>query len=237
MMMSGGKRASRIAVYYPIESLWAKYRPIPFWLRDWDNVQGGDDAAQHLNRLFDDVSFTLYDNHWEFSYIDAKGIIDNDLLNRDVLVLPGVETIPVEAMEKIAEFCKKGGKVIGLESLPFNSLTGFPSGTIKTLVSGMPERNVYFEPAFNRDNFECILKESVKKELTISPKENILYSHKLIDGKNVYLITNDNSQHKELIVEASGRSMMVWNPQTGNVTPLNQNRLHLGAYESVIITY
>jgi len=236
MMMSGGKRASRISVYYPIESLWAKYRPLPAWTSSWDEIQGGDDAAQRLNRLFIDVSNALYDNHWEFSYVDAKGIVDNDLSNRDVLALPGVATIPVEAMEKIAEFCKKGGKVIALESFPSNSLTDFPSSSVKKIVSGISKKNIHYEPRFNRDNFELLLHNLVDRDLTIYPKDAVLCSHKIIDGKNIYLITNDNSRHKDLTIESKTIPLMIWNPQTGHVSPINQNRIHLDPYKSLIIT-
>ena len=236
LMMSGGKRASRIAVYYPIETLWAKYCPFPFCLRGWDDVQGGDDAAQQLNHLFDDISFTLYDRHWEFSYIDAKGLMENGHADRDVLILPGVETLPSEAMEKIAEFCKNGGKVIAIESLPVNSLFDFPSGSIKNLVSNLPQKNFHFEKTFDRERLDHLLAGMIQRELTILPKENVLCSHKVIDGKNVYFITNDISEPKELSIESNGRQLTVWNPQTGNVTPMNNGKVNLGPYESVLLT-
>jgi len=236
MMMSGGTRASRIAVYYPIETLWAKYRPISFYLRGWDDVQGGDEAAQRLNRLFDDITFALYDNHWEFSYIDAKGIMENAHANRDILILPGVETIPLEAMEKIAEFCKNGGKVFAFESLPVNSLSDFPSDSVKNLVSGIPQENFRFEKTFDADQLDHLLNNMIQRELTIRPKKDVLCSHKVIDGKNVYLVTNDVSEPKELSIESNGRPLTTWNPQTGNVTPMSDGKVNLGPFESVVLT-
>ena len=236
MMMSEGKRASRIAVYYPIETMWSKYRPLPTYLRGWDDVQGGDDAAQHLDRMFVRLSNELFENHWEFSYVDMKGLEENSSLKWDILILPGVETISEEAMKKIVEFCKKGGKVIAIESLPINSLSDFPSASIKKLVTDIPQKSLHFEHSFNRDNLNTILNSIVKNELTIWPKDNILCSHKIIDGENVYLITNDNSQSKELIIESNIQSLILWNPQTGSVTPMNNNRINLGPFESIIIT-
>ena len=236
MMMSGGVRASRIGVYYPVETMWAKYRPLPASLRSWDEVQGGDDAAQHLERLFVGLSNSLFDNHWEFSYVDAKGLVENAHQQWDVLVLPGVETIPVEAMEKITEFCKKGGKVIAIESLPVNSLSDFPSAAIQKLVADIPQGQIFFEQAFNRDNVENLLNGMIRRKLNIFPKENVLCSHKLIEGQNVYLITNDNSRAKELVIETEGHSLTVWNPQTGDISPVTHNRLSLAPFESMLIT-
>lgn len=237
MMMSGGTRASRIAVYYPVETMWAKYRPLPTSLRSWDDIQGGDDAAQHLDRLFVNLSNTLFENHWEFSYVDAKGITENsNSLKWDVLILPGVETIPADAMEGIAEFCKRGGKVIAIESLPVNSLSDFPSGSIKKLVTGIPQKNIHFEKTFNRDNLEALLSNISQRELIILPKDDVLCSHRVIDGKNIYLVTNDNSQPKELAIVSKSQSLMGWNPQTGNVERIYNNKINLGPFESMIIT-
>ena len=140
-------------------------------------------------------------------------------------------------MEKITDFCRKGGKVIAIESLPVNSLSDFPSATVKKFVADIPQSNIHFEKAFNRDNLDHLLNNLVKRELTIYPKENVLCSHKIIDGKNVFLVTNDNSHSKELIIDSNDtQSMMVWNPQTGSVTPMIIKRINLGPFESVIIT-
>ena len=216
--------------------MWAKYRPLPTSLRSWDEVRGGDAAAQRLERLFVGLSDALFDNHWEFSYVDAKGILENAHLQLDVIILPGVETIPVETMEKITEFCKNGGKVIAMASLPVNSLSDFPSVAIQKLVADIPQGHIFFEQTFNRDHLENLLNGMLQRKLNISPKENVLCSHKLINGQNVYLIANDHSQSKELIVESKGRSLTVWNPQTGEVTPVNHNRINLGPFESMLIT-
>ena len=162
--LSGGVRASRIAVYYPIETLWTRYRPLPSGLRSWDDVAGGAPEAQQLSGLFDRVSDCLMDNGWEFSYIDAQGIEESKVENGylvhgnlrwDVLILPGAETLSEEMFERIFEFASRGGKVIVLESLPRNSFTEFPSETVSSgfekmlSMQGSIRPAVYFERTFD----------------------------------------------------------------------------------------
>ncbi len=252
MMMSGGIRSSRIAVYYPVETMWSKYRPVPSFLRGWDDVQGGDSDAQRLDKLFVRVSDMLYENHWEYSYIDEQGIgesvvegkkLRNGQLSWEVLILPGVETISEEAMKKISDFCSSGGKVISLQAIPENSLTLFPSPIIKKYSAQLlrqqsgKNNNFFFENRFEPYGLDDLLSRLLDKDIEIFPRENVFCSHKIIEGRNTYLITNDNSHPKELDVTIKkGKPLRCWNPQTGNVYPFEPGKkIHLGPFESLII--
>ena len=252
MMTSGGVRASRIAVYYPVETLWSKYRPQPSSLRGWDDVQGGADEAQQLDKLFVRVSNLLYENQWEFSYIDNQGIcesvVENGKLSHgqlswDVLILPGVETISEEAMKRISDFCNKGGKVIAIYATPENSFSAFPSPVIKKYVIDLLQpkpgkhSSFFFEKRFEPYGLDDLLNRLIEKEIVVFPKENVFCSQKIVAGKNIYLITNDNSHPKELDVAIKkGGSWMCWNPQTGEANRFLRNKkVHLGPFESLII--
>ncbi|MBX3255308.1 MAG: hypothetical protein KF862_14300 [Chitinophagaceae bacterium] len=252
MLMSAGVRASRIAVYYPVETMWSKYRPFPSSLRGWDDVQGGDSDAQQLDQLFIGVSNLLYENQWEYSYIDNQGIcesvVEDGKLRHgqsswDVLILPGVETISEEAMQTISTFCKKGGKVIAIHAVPENSLSAFPSSIVKKYTADLlsaktkSHQNFFFKKRFEPYGLNDLLSRLLEKEIVIFPKENVFCSQKIAAGKNAYLITNDNSHPKELDVTIKkGKSFMCWNPQTGETYPfIKDKKLRLGAFESIII--
>lgn len=95
--------------------------------------------AQQLSRLFDRVSDCLMDNGWEFSYLDSRGVEESEVeggwlvhgdLRWDVLILPGVETLSQQAMDRIAEFVLDGGRLVVLNALPKNSPDEFPSAGI-----------------------------------------------------------------------------------------------------------
>jgi hypothetical protein len=245
MMISGGVRASRIAVYYPVETLWSKYLPQPASMVNFFTIGGGHPSAQHLDSLFVNVSEALFEHQWEFSYIDMKGICESTVengqlhhgnLHWDVLILPGTETLSEEAMNKIALFAQNGGKVVAMEALPQNSTSDFPSVSIRKSVAGMAG-NIYFEPQFNKDHFEDLLNGILDKEIQVDPGDHILSCHKYKNGKDVYLLVNDSSQPKDLSVKIKRHpSLTCWNPQTGELYPLEGEEIKLGAYESIILT-
>lgn len=100
-MLSGGVRASRIAVYYPIETLWTKFRPLPSGIAEAGTILPEARPRRSSCRgWFDRVSDCLMDNGWEFSYLDSRGVEESEVeggwlvhgdLRWDVLILPGVE--------------------------------------------------------------------------------------------------------------------------------------------------
>jgi hypothetical protein len=245
LMISGGVRASRIAVYYPAETLWSKYLPQPASMVNFYTIGGGHPAAQHIDSLFVNVSDALFEHQREFSFIDMKGLCEStvengqlrhDNLQWDVLILPGVETLSEEAMNKIASFAEKGGKVVAIEALPQNSPGDFPSDAIQKSVAGMAG-NIYFEPQFNKDHLEALLNSITDKEVQIYPSDHILSSHRYRDGKDIYLLANDSPQPKNLSVKIKGQpALTCWNPQTGEVYPLKGEEINLDAYESIILT-
>ena len=251
MMLAGGVRASRIAVYYPVETLWSKYRPLPSCLQSWDNVAGGAPEAQRLSQLFDRVSDCLYDNGWEFSYVDAAGIEQSKVENKslahgelrwDVLILPGVETITPQMLTRITEFARAGGCVILLEALPKNTPDAFPSEAVESAVAQMVGDKtltpaVYYEPTFNARLLNYLLEGVLDRDIVLDSYAGVLHSHKRIGGRNVYFIVNDTNAPKTVKANFPGaKSLEGWNPQTGEVKPLeNGAPLPFGPYDGMII--
>lgn len=250
--LSGGVRASRIAVYYPIETLWTRYRPQPSGLRSWDDVAGGAPEAQQLSGLFDRVSDCLMDNGWEFSYIDAQGIEESKVENGylvhgnlrwDVLILPGAETLSEEMFERIFEFASRGGKVIVLESLPRNSFTEFPSETVSSgfekmlSMQGSIRPAVYFERTFDPKLLNNLLEGIIPRDIVLSDYRGVLHCHRKIGGRDVYFIANDTALPISIQISIpAARSLELWNPQTGQITPAQpSSALALGPYEGMIV--
>lgn len=249
MMLSGGARASRIAVYYPIETMWAKYRPLPTGLQSWDNVAGGDPDAQRLSRLFDGVSDCLYDNGWEFSYVDAaaleRAVVDNRGMTQgnlrwDVLILPGVEVMSMNTLNRIADFVRVGGRVILLESLPKNSLSSFPSEQVSNKMTEMLNNTiaaVYYEPTFKPKILNLLLEGLMNRDMVLDSYAGVLHSHKRIGGKHVYFIINDTNAPKTVKATfPTAKALETWNPQTGEIKPVEPTTvLTFGPYDGMIV--
>ncbi|MDP4276155.1 MAG: glycosyl hydrolase [Bacteroidota bacterium] len=228
-LLSGGVRASRVAVYYPIETMWTKFRPSDMRINTWFNVKGADPEASSLEDLFDNVSFSLLDHGWEYSYVDAQGLEESvvkdkqlchDSLRWDVIILPGVETLPKAAYDKLTDFVDHGGKVILQSRLPVNSDTEFPSTDItnqfKTYVAN---NTVTYNSTFNSGNLNTQLETLIGRDITLSSYDSVMCSHKRINDQEVYFLINDASTSKTLTVSLPDTyNWELWNPQTGAVS-------------------
>lgn len=101
-----------VAVYYPVEALWAG-----------PDSEGAREAARSLSML----SLALGENQVAFDYIDAEtlsgapvveGALETPGENYSAVVIPAVQYLPVEVLEKLAELHEGGGRVIFAEAIP-----------------------------------------------------------------------------------------------------------------------
>jgi hypothetical protein len=253
-LMNGGFRASRIAVLYPIETIWTKFKPAPAWNKSWDDMAGGDPAVRKVSELFDRVSDHLYNNQWEFSYIDVRALLDAQVtkgklchgsLKWDLLVLPGVETLPEEAMQVVESFVKSGGKVIALEALPQNSCADFPSSEVMTVSEklfsrGNQKGNAVFLEKFSSPVVQDFLIKSVPRDYVIEPSSlPLLVSHKKVDEHHVLFVVNDSNQPQTFSLSiATKKKIEKWDPNNGDIDQVeNPVKMSLKPYDGMILRY
>ncbi len=247
-MLSGGARASRIAVYYPIETVWAKYRPNDMRLDGWWKVQGADPEAQAVENSLLDLTYGLLDNGWEFSYIDALGleeaVVKNDTLTHgselkwNVLILPSVEVLPRHAYEKVVEFVNNGGKVIALRKLPENSETEFPATDITNkFVEFSTNGKIKYNTSSDAAILNTQLESMIGRDIVLSSYKEIMHSHKKIDGEDVYFIINDRRGENTITITLpNDKKWELWNPQTGEITTVTSSfTWKFDAYDGIIL--
>ena len=250
-MLSGGVRASKIAVLYPIETMWTKFKPLPDWLKSWDEVNGGDPAAQKIEKLFGQVSDFLYDNKWEFTYIDSKALLEAQIkdgnmkhgkLAWNVLILPSVETLPLKAWKVIEAFTSSGGTVISIDALPRNSSTDFPAAEVmkisdKLFKANKSTKNSFYLEAFSPGALRDILNNKIQRDYTISPADApILCSHKKMDGYDVLFVINDSNKSQEFTLSFNPKDKIEkWDPNNGESESMDYPaKITLGAYDGII---
>ncbi len=251
-LLSGGVRASRIAVLYPIETVWTKFKPLPTWLQNWDAVNGGDSGAQKIEKIFGQVSDFLYDNQWEYSYIDSRGLLESKIidgklqhgqLNWEVLILPDVETLSVEAWMVIKNFSESGGTVIAIEALPKNSALDFPSSEVVTLSNQLfnkahSKNNAFYIEEFSAESLSNILNSRIKRDYTIAPAGlPLLISHKRMDGYEALFVTNDSKENQEFTMSFPAvKKMEEWDPNTGEIREVsNPVKIKLKAFDGILL--
>ena len=249
--LTGGKRAARIAVYYPIESTWTHFRPYPSGLAGWFDINGGDPDAQHISSVFKSVSDTLYDHQWEFSYLDAQGLIESRVEEKslvhnqlawDVVILPFVETLSEEAMNRLDEFVNSGGKLILIEKYPVNSMTEFPSTKYAALCDQWKQHpSVTFLKEFNADELHQALNSMLTREIEFSSSQGILCTQRQIDGYDVFFVINDTEGDLDVTATLSGSAIDLRIPRTGEIIPVELTDqkasipLHFEPYEGIVI--
>lgn len=120
VMMRYGRPVADIAVYSPLANQWTKdVLNARRWTRDFD---------------WGDLGKLLLANGWDFDLInddvlqrharfEGQAIRVRDLEYR-ALILPNIEALPPESMERIEQYARGGGVVIALERIPEAS-TGF----------------------------------------------------------------------------------------------------------------
>ncbi|MDR1718769.1 MAG: hypothetical protein LBR67_01425 [Dysgonamonadaceae bacterium] len=228
-LLCGGVRASKIAVYYPIETAWTKFKPADMWLKSWWGVQGADPAVQELDELLHDVTYLLTDNGWEFSFLDAQGLVEAKVkgnllchgkdLKWEMLILPSVQTIPEKAFHKIVEFVRHGGKLVVLGNTPVNSEKEFPSPWIQKQFNDLVgEPGVSLVDEFHPEKLAGLLENRLQRDITFDRYEGIMHCHRKIDGKDVFFVINDSGDSKSVQIGLpKGRQWELWNPQTGEI--------------------
>ncbi|MCX5758120.1 MAG: hypothetical protein NTU83_06370, partial [Candidatus Hydrogenedentes bacterium] len=97
---------------------------------------------QQIKDAYQRACGELYEAGRDFTIIDGQAIADAEVrgdrlelngLAWRVVVLPGVDTLPLKAWRKLERFWRNGGVVVSMGALPANSESEFPSGKVKAL--------------------------------------------------------------------------------------------------------
>jgi hypothetical protein len=264
-MLTDGEHVCDIAVYYPIESVWAHFVPSPVGLTR-------DSSAIRVDKLFRDVSYALFNARRDFDYVDADVLrrcsLEGDALRIGplafrVLILPCADTIPEDVWQKVSQFKDRGGVVIAVGEIPQNSTSAFPCDRVQRLsesvfgkVEASAETYAFHANAqkgvgvFLPDTHLPLLGEVcdalLEPDLAVAdPKSPVRYTHRRLEGKDLYFIINDSARSiGEKITTCGVGNAEIWDPTTGKITQLPHSRSTLDAprftlppYSSLFLVY
>jgi len=246
-ILSGGKHVAKILVLYPINSMWANYRP-----------QNVDRISSTIENNFNYLTDTLLRLHYDFDYVDEDVLIESKLKGDkihiadeeyELLILPPITHIKKDTFEKIKKFIKAGGKVIADTFLPEEFLETKGNGAVeavtdlfkvnpKELLKEFEGKKKSIKKSAGSGNVRVIrgkdvLKDDWKKELAknisglITPDvtinhEDVFYLHRIKDGYDVYFIVNTSQKNignVEITFEQLGKPE-IWDPNSGEIKPV-----------------
>lgn len=256
--LTGGHPVADIALLYPVESLWTKFRPARHWAND-------SPGASAIESTWKAAAEGLFAAQRDFTIIDSRALtearVEGDALVHGklrwrVVVLPGTDTLPKAAWENLARFVRSGGVIIALGALPANSESEFPSAQIQTLGAELfgtakTEPRVtrhgeagagIFLPPGSEGLLPVVLDGVVERDVKMAALRSPLRStHRRIDGREVYFLINDSGKpwQGEVMLSAHGVGER-WDPAAATVLQTNlSNRvsLSLEPYGAALLRY
>ena len=122
-MLSGGDHVAKVAILYPLNSLWANYVP-----------EKRDKIGNAIDNDFATMTDRLLRLHIDFDYLDEDTLADRCEIRDgrlciqgekyEMLMLPPCTHIKAKTLEKMEQFVAAGGKLGGDALLPYKCIEG-----------------------------------------------------------------------------------------------------------------
>ncbi len=256
-MLAGGHQVADIAVLYPVESAWVRFRPS----RHMVSEAG---AALKVETAFRSASETLFRAQRDFTYVDSKAIVDSTVskgylvhgnLRWRVVILPRTDTLPLAAWQKLDAFVRSGGVLIALAALPANSEKDYPSAAVRKVAErvfgrgdGMRQHRsatggvgVYL-PEGTEHMLPYVLRNLLEPDVSVAESAAPLrVTHRRVHGREVYFLINDSDKMWQGLVKVAAMGAgQKWDPLTGRrsvVADSSRVPVALQPYAGVFLTF
>ncbi|MBC7286471.1 MAG: hypothetical protein H5T86_00200 [Armatimonadetes bacterium] len=255
--LAGGHHVTDLAMLYPVESMWVHQRPA-------SHGPTSSPRVQQIAALFASISDTLFASRRDFTYIDAQAIVqsraENGFLVHGPLrwrcvILPMADTLPLAAWYKLRDFWRSGGILLALGSLPENSSERFPDPRVEAIAREIfgpgfdprtrtgPRGGIgVFLPHAMASLVPAVLDSILSTDVSVAPPDApIRYTHRRVDGREVYFLINDSSEPCEARISlcASGPGQQA-DPATGQIAAVpspEDIHLSLGPYGAMLFLF
>ncbi|MCC7495286.1 MAG: hypothetical protein IT204_23255 [Fimbriimonadaceae bacterium] len=254
--LRGGVQVADLAVLYPVNSLWPHTAPAK-------GVGSPDPDSLAIEQAYNSSLESIFKSGRDATIVDAKALVDSHvdgprLVHRQlawqVLLLPGAETLPAAAWERVAQFWQAGGAIIVLGKRPRNSASEFPSPAAQALatqllgppseqagiVSGPHGARAVWLPSGSESLLPTALDALLTRDVAVPRGAPLRTTHRRIDEHDVYFVINDSNApwRGELTLAGSGPGELC-NPVDGTrrTVPAGPVTLDLPPYRGVILRY
>ncbi|MBL9136076.1 MAG: hypothetical protein JNK85_09420 [Verrucomicrobiales bacterium] len=259
--LRGGHQVADVAVVYPAESLWTRFVPSRHWTREAT-------AAARVENLYRTAADGLFASRRDFTFIDSKALVDARVESGAlvhgpsrwrVVVLPGVDTLPLAAWEKLAALVRGGGVLIALGELPRHSEAEFPSARVQALAaelfgvadagSAAPRSKTHgslgvaiFLPAGGAGLLPRVIDGVLEPDVEVEgAKSPLRLTHRRIEGHDVYFVINDDSApwtgEVRFSVVGEGERWDLASGRRAEAISDGKLRLNLGGYGAALFRF
>ena len=233
-MLRQGEPANDVALLLPDDDAWSHF------------TTAHDSISEMMPMLLgSEVTPQILDAGFNLDYIDATAL-DAAGIQHKVLVLPGVEQMPLATYRKIAAFAKNGGILVATRRLPSRA-PGFKtqqadSDAVKELSHELFEApNAPGHLVTDETQLGATLDKLLQPDMKLStPTPEIGFIHRKLPNEDIYFVVNTSNQRHQFNATfgANRTTAQVWDATTGKAeraVSAKSIALNLAPYDSRFI--
>ncbi|HYY07239.1 MAG TPA: glycosyl hydrolase [Actinomycetota bacterium] len=235
--LTGGRHVAKVAMLWPINSMFAEYRP-----------QGHTEATQAIESGLNTLTDLLLRLHHDFDYVDEDvlaGSASEDGLLRigdeayELVIVPPMTHLKLETVEALERFAAAGGKTLGVGRKPEVALSGEGLVDVGDRVGGLFDRDGGDFVAGDaieltadargggrrlRDALDGAIRNLIAPDVEIGNDE--LFSlHREKDGRHLHFVINPTFEEQRATVVLPGDvDPVLFDPSTGEERPVGPLR-------------
>jgi len=248
--LSGGRHVAKVAILYPMSSIWATYTP-----------QAHNKIGDTIENDFNYMTDRLLRLHIDFDYIDEDVLSQCEIKNGklcikdeeyEMLMLPPCTHIKADTLLVMEKFVAAGGKLGGVALLPYHCVEGecadledrieklfgrnpkqlkeeFLKSADKTLDLEVAEHGkgkvVFaagqgFSACDGMDVLKKLMLSCIEPEIEID-NEEVFYLHRIKDGRDFFFLINPVEDGSVINVSIKGEYQPeIWDLETGDIIKL-----------------
>ncbi len=249
-----GKPANDVVMLLPNDDAWAGFT-VPressasVTTKTGFNTRGEDlSIDESMGKLLgDNVIPQILDAGFNLDFIDADAI-DALGIRYPVLILPGVNRLPLSTYQKIEQYALHGGIVIATRRLP-STAPGFLNAESESKEIQEISRRLFRDNGaaghFVEDDRQLgsVVAKYLKPDVVLSPKAPEMgFIHRQLSAGDLYFVANTSNQPRSVVAQfrQSSRYAEWWDPFNGQVLPVEDAakiELSLQPYESRLIFF
>ena len=248
-----GKPANDVALLLPNDDAWATFTvtsdssaTVPragLNTRD-ENLSIDESVGRLLGKA---VIPQILDAGFNLDFIDADAI-DSLGISYPVLVLPGIQRLPLATYRKIEDYARRGGTVIATRSLPSTAPGLLKAKDESSQIQEISQRLFRDKGAVghfveDENQLGSFVANYFQADVSFSPKApEIGFIHRRLSGGDLYFIANTSNHPLSVLAKfrQAAKYAELWDPFTGRIKPVERAdkiEVSFQPYESRLIFF
>jgi len=225
-LLRQGRHVNDVALYLPNSDAWAHFSPDHVDLIETLRNEVGADVMPQIFQAGLNLDFFDDDALKQVGHVEKGGLALGPG-RYPVVILPGVERIPLETLQKLAEFAHNGGVLIATRRLP-SLAPGFLANDADNKKISELAHSLFEGPSavghFIADEKELAkrLPSLIQVDLALeSPSPDLGFVHRRTDDAEIYFVANTTNlplkTNATFRVEKGARNAESWDPMSGRI--------------------